>query len=32
MGGLSLVGIQAGAKGFLPLASDDQVTEHGVVL
>lgn len=26
-GCLSLVGIQAGAKGFLPLASDDQVTE-----
>ena len=31
VGCLSLVGIQAGAKGFLPLASDDQVTEHGVV-
>ena len=32
VGCLSLVSIQAGAKGFLPLASDDQVTEHGVIL
>jgi hypothetical protein len=31
-GCLSLVSIQAYAKGFLSLASDDQVTEHGVVL
>ena len=32
VGCLSLVSIQAYAKGFLPLASDDQVTEHDIVL